>query len=336
MSEKNRPQDDKWILRTLRLAKRGIPWVSPNPYVGCVIAKGARVLSQGAHLKFGGPHAEISALRAAGRKAKGATLYVNLEPCSHWGKTGPCVDAIIGAGIKRVVAAMGDPNPLVRGKGFKALIRAGIKVDNGIRKDEARDLNRSFVKFITRQKPYVFLKSALSLDGKIATSAGESKWITSPESRAFAHRIRSQMDAVLVGAETVRRDDPSLTSHGSGRDPLRVILTRTGRIKKTSKIFSKGPAPLVLKGNVSQVLKKLAEGGVSRLLVEGGGETAAEFLESGNVDEAFFFIAPILIGGRDAKTGFEGRGFRAVKDALKLKDVTTRKIGPDILIHGRL
>lgn len=318
--------DKKWINRALRLAQRGFYGASPNPYVGCVIVKNGRNVAEGAHLEFGGPHAEVQALKRAGAKARGATLYCNLEPCRHWGKTPPCTEAIIRAGIKKVVASMADPNPLVRGKGFKDLKRAGIMVETGACEKEAGDLNRSFIKFTRENKPYVFVKAAVSLDGKTSTRTGDSKWISSRESRDYAHRVRAQMDGILVGAETVRRDNPSLTSHGKGRNPVRIVLTRSGRLPLKAKIFNgRAPAWVFKRQPLGKMLRTLAQKGISRLLVEGGGKTAAEFIRAGEADEFLFFVAPIWIGGASK-----------VKDALTARKLTARKIGPDILIRGRV
>lgn len=318
--------NESWILRALELAKRGFGAASPNPYVGCVIVKNGRLIAEGAHLEFGGPHAEVQALKRAGAKARGATLYCNLEPCRHWGKTPPCTEAVIRSGIKKVVASMADPNPLVRGKGFKDLKRAGISVETGTCEKEARDLNRSFIKFTRENKPYVFVKVAVSLDGKTATRTGDSKWISSPESRDYAHRVRAQMDGILVGAQTVRRDNPSLTSHGKGRNPVRIVLTRSGKVPKKAMIFDRRAPTWVFKGQkLGKVLRTLAQKGISRLLVEGGGKTAAEFIRAGEADEFLIFVAPKWIGGASK-----------VKDALKARELSARKIGPDILIRGRV
>ncbi len=323
------------MLRAVEIAAKGKLFASPNPYVGSVLVKNGRLIAEGAHLVYGGPHAEINALRSAGSRARGATLYTSLEPCSHWGKTPPCAEAVVQAGIKRVAAAMADPNPLVRGRGFKILRKAGVQVDIGVCEKEALDLNRSFIKFIVKKKPYVLIKAAISLDGKIATRAGDSKWISSEISRDFSHRLRSEADAVLVGAETVRRDNPRLTSRGTGRNPVRIVLTRGGKIPKAANIFNHEAPTWILKNQkIPELLNDLGSRNISRLLVEGGGEVAAQFIESGEADEFMFFVAPLLIGGRTAKTAFEGTGFSKIGDALKLNIVETRRIGPDIFIRA--
>ena len=357
-------EEQKWMGRAIRLAQKGIAGASPNPLVGCVIIKDGKILGEGYHEFFGGPHAEVNALKDAGKKSKNATLYVNLEPCCHWGKTPPCTDAIIKAGISKVVAAMPDPNPLVAGKGFKKLISAGITVNVGALKNEAKDLNRSFLKFASRKVPFVSLKSAMSIDGKIATCSGESKWITSEVSRKFSRRLRSEADAILVGAQTVRRDDPELTSHGSGRDPIRVVISGSGKLPAKSKIFSRAAETWLILGNPGKdkdddiqagsgvrriylrskngrmdfkdILRKLGSRGISRLLIEGGGETAANALGSGEVDEIYFFIAPVILGGRDAKTPVEGAGVKNIADAFRLKNVNVHRLGEDILVHARI
>ena len=317
--------DKEWILRTIELARRGFAGASPNPYVGCVIVKDGKAVGEGAHLYFGGPHAEVHALKEAGHKAKGATVYTNLEPCSHWGKTPPCALALIRAGVKKVVSAMRDPNPLVAGKGFAALKKAGIKVITGVVESEARHLNRSFIKFIRERKPYVFLKSALSLDGKSAAGNGDSKWISSEESRNFARRLRAEVDGILVGGQTVRQDNPSLTAHGFGRNPVRIVLSKSGKLPKKSKVFDGKAQTWVLKGSIKEVMSVLGRQGISRLLVEGGDQTASEFLKAGEVDEVLYFVAPILLGGA-----------QKMNDALRLEGVETWKQGQDIAVWARV
>lgn len=346
--------------RALALAQKGISGASPNPLVGCVIVQNQRKVGEGYHAKYGGAHAEINAIKNAGKNCKGATLYVNLEPCCHWGKTAPCTDAIVRSEIRKVIAAMSDPNPLVKNKGFKKLKENGVQIKVGVCRAEAQELNRAFSKYITQKKPYVILKSALSLDGKIATNSGQSQWISSKEAREFCWRLRTQVDAILVGAETIRKDDPKLTSHGLGRNPVRAVVTASGNLPRNAKIFN-GKSPtwifsppsvqtdrtrgkvewifLKQKGgrlNFNAILRELAKRGISKLLIEGGGETASSALEEGEVDELYFFIAPLLIGGRNAKTCFEGDGFKKLKDALKLTKVVTQKIGSDLMVNARI
>lgn len=356
-------EDEKWIQHTFDLAKKGIRGASPNPLVGCVIVKNNRVVGQGFHANFGGPHAEIFALKKAEKNAKGGKLYTNLEPCCHWGKTPPCTRSIIQAGIREVVSSLPDPNPWVKNKGFKELKEAGIRVETGLCQEQAKDLNRYFIKYMTEKKPYVILKSAMSLDGKIATSLKNSQWISSKASRNFSWELRAEMDGILVGANTIRRDNPWLTSHGKGRNPVRMALTEKGFLPKQSKIFDSA-APtwifhsslsLAKKENLSkkniewnyiasqngkisfnEFLKECAKREISKLLIEGGGQTAASALEENEVDEILFFIAPILIGGKDAITVFEGKGFKKIKDALRLEKMETKKIGCDLLVQARV
>ncbi|MBI4217648.1 MAG: bifunctional diaminohydroxyphosphoribosylaminopyrimidine deaminase/5-amino-6-(5-phosphoribosylamino)uracil reductase RibD, partial [Elusimicrobia bacterium] len=335
--------DEKWMKYALSLAEKGIGGASPNPLVGCVIVKNHRILGEGYHARFGGPHAEIAALRACNQSAKGATLYVNLEPCCHWGKTPPCTEAILRSGVKRVVVAIQDPNPLVKNKGLPTLKKSGLRVQVGTCDSQAKELNRSFIKYMTEKKPYVLLKSALSLDGKIATSSGQSQWISSSTARQFSYRMRTEVDAILVGAETVRKEDPQLTSHGLGRNPVRVVLSGSGRIPPKRKIFSRESPTWIYHSSRSgtsqrnewaewiyvqskrgaslpfqDILLDLGKRGISKLLIEGGGKTAASALQSHAVDEIYFFRAPLLIGGRDAPTVFEGVGFSKISEAIKL------------------
>ncbi len=330
--------DKYWMEQVLELAKKGLGGASPNPLVGCLIVKNKKIVGEGSHARFGCPHAEINALQQAGARAQGATLYVNLEPCCHFGKTPPCTDSIIKSGIKKVVYAMYDPNPIVSGKGLRALKKAGIELRGGVCEEEAKDLNRSFIKYIVNKKPYVILKTALSLDGKICTRSGDSKWISSKASRKLVHQLRSQVDGILVGAETVRRDNPSLTSHGEGRNPVRIVISSSGNLPKKSKIFDDSAPTWVFNGKIkfSNLLKQCAKKGVSKLLIEGGGTTAALALESKEVDEIYFFIAPILIGGKDALTPFEGKGFEKISQALHLENICVERIDQDILINGRI
>lgn len=354
-------EKDKYFMKLcLRLAAKGKGYVSPNPLVGAVVVKEGRIVGKGYHPYYGAPHAEVFALQEAKENARGATLYVNLEPCAHYGKTPPCTKEIIKAGIKRVVIGMKDPNPLVNGKGIEELKEAGIEVETGILIEEASRLNEAYVKFITKGIPFVILKMAQSLDGKIATRTGESKWITGERARKFVHRLRAQCDAVLVGAGTVIADDPSLSAYGEGRDPARVVLDGKGMVPPSAKVFSEGVKRFVFtsssaspdwlkelkdrgveviisgKGKVPiiEVLKELAKRGIASLLVEGGGETSACFLEAGVVDKIYFFISPIIIGGRDAKTSVEGKGCQNLREAIKLNNLKIRKIGEDILIEA--
>jgi diaminohydroxyphosphoribosylaminopyrimidine deaminase/5-amino-6-(5-phosphoribosylamino)uracil reductase len=357
------PRDAVFMKEALELALKGLGRASPNPMVGCVLVKGGKVVGRGYHAQFGGPHAEVGALKQAGKRARGATAYVTLEPCCHFGKTPPCTAALIEAGVKKVVAAMGDPDARVHGKGFAELKAAGIKVESGLLEDEARELNRAYIVHRTQGRPYVVLKAAASLDGKIVAANGESKWITSPQARREAHLLRSRADGILVGIGTVLADDPELTSHGAGRDPVRVILDSELRIPPKAKVLRPGgpltviatavksPAKLarLKRANLSLVqvkrvnggvdlrdlLSKLQRIGIATLLVEGGSKVHTSFLDQDLVDEVRLFIAPKLIGGEKSKTIFEGAG-RPLARALKLASGDVRRVGEDFLFSGRL
>ena len=349
--------DKRYMRRAFALAAKGRGGTHPNPMVGCVLVRGGKVVGSGWHRRFGGPHAEPQALKIAGPRARGATAYVTLEPCCYFGKTPPCTEALIKAGVRRVVAAMTDPNPLVSGKGFAKLRRAGIAVTRGVLKEEALELNRVFVHWIKKKRPYVILKAGASLDGRIETSAQESKWITSPEARRVSRGMRGEVDAILAGVGTVLADDPRLTA-GAGRHPLRVILDSRLRASADAKVF-RGPGralvataapggsaahadclrlPRAKKGGIDlrALLKELARRGVSSLLVEGGSAVHTSFLEAGLVDEVHLFLAPCLIGGRKARSFFEGTGFRRLRSALKLSKLAFRRAGPDLLVTGRI
>jgi len=340
-----RREDEKYIKIALELAGRAKGMTSPNPCVGAVIVKNGRIVGRGYHRFAGGAHAEVYALRQAGDKARGATLYVSLEPCSHFGKTPPCVDSIIKAGIKRVVAAIEDPNPLNNGRGIKELKRSGIKADVGILEEEARELNEDFIKYITRKIPFVIVKVAQSLDGKIATRTGDSKWISGEKAREFVHELRSRVDAVLVGANTVLKDDPLLTARVKGRkvkQPLRVILSGSSKIPPKARVLNSEGGEVMIAApkkrggrvDIKSLLKKLAERGIMSVLIEGGGETIASAFAAGTVDKVYFFVAPKIIGGRKALTSVEGEGVGKAAKAIKLKDVKLRKIEDDFLIEG--
>ncbi|MFH1189128.1 MAG: bifunctional diaminohydroxyphosphoribosylaminopyrimidine deaminase/5-amino-6-(5-phosphoribosylamino)uracil reductase RibD [Candidatus Omnitrophota bacterium] len=357
--------DKKYMAIAIALAKKAEGRTSPNPMVGAVVVKGDRIVGRGYHKKCGLPHAEVYAIKSSGALAKGSTLYVTLEPCDHHGRTSPCTDAIIKSGIKRVVIAMKDPNPVTDGRGIEKLRSHGIKVETGVLESEAFAMNRPFIKFITKRTPWVRIKLAESIDGKIATRSGDSKWITREESRRYVHKLRGIVDAVMVGIGTVLKDDPLLLSGIRGmKEPLRVVVDSSLRIPVTSKLFStsgrhslimattrkasfkraelcakKGISVLFCRSrggrvDLKDLLKKLSWLNVTDLLVEGGGELAAGFIEERLADQFIFFIAPKIIGGRDARTSVEGRGVDKVKDALRLKNVSTRMIDGDILIEA--
>ena len=342
----------------------------PNPYVGAVLVKDGRMIGRGFHLKAGEPHAEVNAIRDAGKSAKGSTLYVNLEPCAHWGRTPPCADAVAEAGIKEVVIGMKDPNPLVNGKGIARLRKAGVKVRSGVLEQESRKLNEAYIRYIAKKMPFVLLKTAMSLDGKIAARTGESRWISGEESRRYVKRLRAKFDAVLVGIGTVLRDDPELSASVNVsscqrvRVPYKIILDSKLRIPLRAKILkrpeevivaatSKAPESKILRlerlgarvlvtkikegrVNLKALMKKLAEMEISSVFIEGGGEVSASAVESGIVNKILFFIAPKIIGGRNAKTPVEGRGITSMAQAVPVSDISVRRIGADIMVEGYL
>jgi diaminohydroxyphosphoribosylaminopyrimidine deaminase/5-amino-6-(5-phosphoribosylamino)uracil reductase len=355
--------------RVLALAAMGRGCTSPNPLVGAVVAKGSRIVGQGFHRKAGEPHAEIIALREAGRAARGATLYTNLEPCCHTGRTPPCVEEILSAGVERVVSSIRDPDPRVNGGGFRALRRGGVVVEVGLMKGEASYLNRAFTKFVKEGFPFVTLKGAASLDGRIATRNGESKWITSTEAREHARLLRREHDAVLVGIGTVLTDDPRLTARPSSRhrSPLyRVVLDGHLRLPPRARLLStldEGPivvfagphaAPsrarrlerrgvtverLPTRGgrlDLRGLLRRLAQKDVTRLLVEGGGEVHSSFLEEGLADRLVLYLAPRIIGGRDARALVGGRGPARLSDAVTLSRPIAYRVGADLVVEGDL
>jgi diaminohydroxyphosphoribosylaminopyrimidine deaminase/5-amino-6-(5-phosphoribosylamino)uracil reductase len=354
-------RDETFMRRALELAAQGGVRVMPNPRVGAVVVRGGRIVGEGAHRVFGGPHAEVLALRAAGPKAKGATMYVTLEPCSpHPKKTPPCSALLASSGLARLVVALRDPNPLVDGKGIAAVRRAGIRVDVGCLAAEARRGNAPFVKFHTRGLPYVVAKWAMTLDGKIATRTGDSRWVSNERSRAWLQRFRDTFQAILVGSGTVLRDDPIL--RGARTRPARIVLdtnastppgskvVRTAREQETILAVAPGAPEKRLAAlrrlgvrileldvrDLRLVFEALAGEGLQRILVEGGGEVHASVLEAGVADEACVFVAPKLVGGRGAKTPVEGEGFDRMAQALALRDLSVERIGDDLLIRGTL
>jgi len=368
MSDRN--ADEKYMAMALDLAEKGRGLTSPNPMVGAVVVKGGRVVGQGWHKKAGTSHAEVIALDAAGKDAEGASLYVNLEPCCHTDKlTPPCTDALIKARIRRVVVGMPDPNPKVSGKGVHALREAGIEVETGVLCERSERLNEAFAKHITTGMPFVTLKVAQTLDGKIATSTGESKWITGPEARRLGHFFRNQSDAIIVGIGTVLRDDPSLTTRIDGiedtHDPHRIILDSHLRIPLDARVLhvdsaantyvattvsasthkmkeiKAGKGELLIvdtdtegRVNLSLLLEELARMGMTSVLIEGGARVNAEALRSGVVDKVVFFIAPKLLGGDDARGAIGGKSPDSLDAAVILRDVRTQRVGVDILVEG--
>jgi len=354
-----RDAGERFMRRGLELARRGLGEVEPNPMVGAVVVRGGRVVGEGWHRRFGGPHAEVDALDRAGARAKGATLFVNLEPCCHFGKTPPCTDRIVAAGVKEVVAAVKDPNPIVSGKGFSILRRKGVAVRTGTLEAESVRLNRGFFKSHTLGLPYVAAKWAMTLDGKIATRTGDSRWVSGDRARGWVRTLRDDYQAILVGANTAIRDDPGL--RGGKRDPIRIVLDSNARIPmdsqlvKTAKerrtivaVTDSAPAAKqrrleragvqVIRLETSDlrvVFEELARSGIHSILVEGGGEVHASLFEAGLADEVLVVVAPKIAGGRDAVTPVEGEGLSKMAEALKLEDVTVERLGGDVLIRAR-
>src|SRR5208283_4969447 len=361
-------KEEDFMRSALSLAKKGLGTTSPNPMVGALVVKGQRVLGEGYHHKAGEAHAEVIARERAGDGARGATLVVTLEPCCHTEKkTPPCVDAVIKAGIKKVVVAMFDPNPQVNGKGIEALRKAGIDVKVGLLSEEARRLNEVFVTFQEKKRPFFVMKAALSLDGKIATKIGESKWISNEESRAYTNRLRSVMDAVLVGINTVILDNPLLLPKVTKpkRYPVRVVLDSKLRIPlaaelvktaskyktlifalpdqstdKESRLNALGVEVVRVGGNenrrvaLADVCLKLHRRGIMSVMVEGGGEVNSALLKEGLIDKVMLFYGPLLIGGKNASGLVAGKGIDFLKDAYMVDVVSVKKLKDDICVVG--
>jgi diaminohydroxyphosphoribosylaminopyrimidine deaminase/5-amino-6-(5-phosphoribosylamino)uracil reductase len=321
-------EDEAMMQEAMAAAATARAHASPNPWVGCVIVpKGDDPAAVGATQPPGGPHAEVVALELAGETARGATVYVTLEPCSHTGRTGPCADALIEAGVKRVVIGIEDPDPHVKGRGIAALTRAGIETKVGVGSEEIRDQLAPYLKHRTTGRPWVVLKLAASMDGRTAAPDGTSQWITGPEARADVHRLRAESDAVLVGAGTVRADDPSLTvRHTEGKDPRRVVL---GHVAEGSKVQ---PA-LEMEGDPEDILNELGKRDVVQLLVEGGATVAGEFHRAGLVDRYVLYLAPALFGGDDARGLFSGPGAPSMTDLWRGRVVEVEQLGPDLRIE---
>ena len=350
------------MAEALRLARRGLGRTSPNPAVGAVVVRGGRIVGRGFHRRAGGPHAEIFALRAAGRRARGATLYVTLEPCCHTGRTGPCVERVLAAGVARVVVGSKDPNPRVRSKGMARLRRGGVAVDCGLLEAECRELNADFEKFITTGLPFVVLKLAATLDGRIAAASGDARWVTGAAARRRVHEMRNRLDAVIVGSQTVLADDPELTCRiRGGRDPLRVVLDGRMRTPRSARVFRSHPqrtrlytladrsararalarSGVVVRrgggdrpGSLRRVLADLARDGIKSVLIEGGGTLAARALRDGLVDRLALFLAPKLLGA-EGRPAIGALGLRRMTQAIALRDVTVERIGDDLLIDAR-
>ena len=355
----------EYFMRRARdLALKAEGQTIPNPLVGAVVVKGGKGIAQGYHQKAGLAHAEVEALEAAGKRALGADLYVTLEPCTHYGKTPPCVDRILEAGIKRVFAGMIDPNPLNNGKGIKLLREHGIKVECGILEAELRKINQPFLKYITRKIPYVTVKVGQSLDGKIALKTGESQWITSRPAREYSHSLRRLYDGIMTGVNTVIRDNPFLSGGETDRPLTKIVADSSLSTPADSNIFKK-PGEVIIASlkersgqetesrgllfakarilevkenngqlNLYDLLKKLGRLGLCNILVEGGGSLIGSFFDYGLVDKVMFFIAPRIIGGKDSISSVMGRGISRLDKAVQLQDVQLKKIGDDFLIEG--
>ncbi|EPX57859.1 Diaminohydroxyphosphoribosylaminopyrimidine deaminase [Cystobacter fuscus DSM 2262] len=352
----------------LEEAAKGLGRTSPNPVVGAVLVKGGRIIARGYHRRAGTAHAEVVALEAAGAKARGADLYTTLEPCDHYGRTPPCSQALIDAGVRRVITASSDPNPKVNGKGVARLRRAGVEVLTGVLKDEADQLNRPFFKAMRTGLPFVTLKAAVTLDGKLATATGDSRWVTGEQARAWVHRLRDQVDVILVGATTARRDNPQLTTRlpgGGGKDPVRVVVDSHLRLPSTLQVFTqRSPARTVVatleepsarkakrllatgtdvwqlpekqgRVDLEALMRRLAREGLNHVLVEGGAEMYGSFLREELADELLLFVAPKLIGGE----GLSWSGSLGVKQmarALTVGALSMEQVGTDLLLRARL
>jgi diaminohydroxyphosphoribosylaminopyrimidine deaminase/5-amino-6-(5-phosphoribosylamino)uracil reductase len=355
-----------WMGQALELAERGRGFVEPNPLVGAVVVRAEQIVGSGWHERFGGAHAEVNALEAAGESGRGATLYVTLEPCCHQGKTPPCTESVLRAGIRRVVAAMVDPFPLIAGQGGARLRTAGLTVDVGIREAEARRLNRPYLKLLKTGRPYVHAKWAMTLDGKIATRGGDSKWISGEESRRWVHALRGRMDAILVGIGTVLADNPQLTARPPGpRTPWRIVLDSHGRLPLNGvlartareipvlivaadalaetgadKLRAAGCEVLRIPGNnrpdLVPLLNELGRRQMTNILVEGGSEVLGSFLDAQAIDEVHVFLAPRLAGGTQSKTPMGGLGAAQLSKTPALTEWQFDRVGEDLVVHGQI
>ncbi|MCD6321225.1 bifunctional diaminohydroxyphosphoribosylaminopyrimidine deaminase/5-amino-6-(5-phosphoribosylamino)uracil reductase RibD [Candidatus Bipolaricaulota bacterium] len=356
-------EHERFMKRALELARQGEGYTRPNPLVGAVVVKEGKIVAEGYHARYGGPHAEAVALERAGDAARGADLYVNLEPCVDFlgKKTPPCTERIIAAGVRRVFIAVRDPNPSVRGKGIEKLRAAGIEVIEGVLADEAMELNEIYFHWIKERKPFVSLKLAMSLDGKIATRTGDSRWITGPEARRRVHELRRRHAAVLVGVNTVIADDPELTVREvPGPNPLRIVLDSRGRIPPSARVLNEAVRTLVatteamsperervLRARGAEVVRFpardgrvdleallgwMGERGIDSVLVEGGGEVAWSFLSRGLVHKLYLFYGPVVIGGRDAVPAVGGEGVPNLGGAMRVEIRGVERLGPDLLV----
>lgn len=333
-------QDKRWMRVALSLAKRGLGQVAPNPAVGCILVKNGIVVGRGWTQPSGRPHAETMALSEAKDRAQGAAAFVTLEPCAHTGKTGPCAEALVAAGVSRVIIATLDPDPRVSGEGIRILERAGIEVTCGVMKAQADFVNSAFLKRINLKKAFFTLKTATTLDGRIALANGESKWITGPQARQMGHRLRATHDAILVGSGTVLADNPSLTCRLNGveeRDPIRVLLDGSGRIPNESKVLNKGVQTISFSSDgrvdphdLAEVATDLANEGINSILIEGGGQVAASFLKAGLVDRLEVFSAGKFIGSSGI-SAIHDLGLAKLADSPHFTLRKIRRLGPDML-----
>jgi diaminohydroxyphosphoribosylaminopyrimidine deaminase/5-amino-6-(5-phosphoribosylamino)uracil reductase len=358
------PEDERFMRRALALASRGRGRTSPNPMVGTVIAKGGRVLAEGYHHRVGLAHAEVDALEKLGGRAPGATLYVNLEPCDHQGRTGPCTRAVLQSGVARVVVGMVDPNPLVNGRGLRRLRRAGVRVDTGLLESESRRLNEGFVSVMEQGRPFVAIKLAATADGRIATRSGDSAWVTGEPARAFVHKLRATYDAVLIGAGTAARDDPLLTVRLTrGRDPLRVVVDSRARLSPRARMLREGSSSVLVAAtdrapasrvralqragaevlavrerqgrvDLQALLAALVRRGVLTVLCEGGASLAGALLDAGLADKLCLFYAPKIVGC--GVPMFLAEGAPEMAAARPLHGVRWQAVGEDLLCQGYL
>ena len=359
--------DEKYMRLAMQLAGNAIGRTSPNPLVGAVIVKDNRVVGCGWHRKAGTPHAEVHALNQAGELAQGADVYVTLEPCAHYGKTPPCAKALVKAKVKNVYGGLLDVNPKVAGKGFKILEDAGIHVEYGFLQDELRKQNEVFFKWIEHKKPFIVLKAAMTLDGKIATATGQSKWITNETSRAYGYKLRDIYDGIMVGINTVIEDNPMLTARvDGGKNPIRIVVDSSLRIDINANVVQDKSAKTIVattdkadkdkilklqaqdvdvivvdkdendKVDIEKLLDILGEQNICSILVEGGATLSGSFVARKLVDKVYFFIAPKIVGGKEAKTPVAGTGILNLQEALALKDIQIEKLEEDILIIGRV
>lgn len=359
--------DEKYMRLAMQLAGNAIGRTSPNPLVGAVIVKDNRVVGCGWHRKAGTPHAEVHALNQAGELAQGADVYVTLEPCAHYGKTPPCAKALVEAKVKNVYGGLLDVNPKVAGKGFKILEDAGIHVEYGFLQDELRKQNEVFFKWIEHKKPFVVLKAAMTLDGKIATATGQSKWITNETSRAYGYKLRDIYDGIMVGINTVIEDNPMLTARvDGGKNPIRIVVDSSLKIDINANVVQDKSAKTIIattdkadkdkilklqaqnvdvivvdkdendKVDIEKLLNILGQQNICSILVEGGATLSGSFVAKKLVDKVYFFIAPKIIGGKEAKTPVAGTGILNLQEALALKDIQIEKLEEDVLIIGRV